>query len=122
MKRKPQIFTQANRQNVPVSLDILNTLEDAEMNEEVLREYISQALNTYSSTENIIEQITTSIRVPDGLVFSSLPPHVLKEDYITGVLGIRIPLNESYPYSQDLQEEIIKLVSSHTSPLILTAF
>jgi DNA polymerase III epsilon subunit-like protein len=108
MKRKPQIFTQTNRQNAPVSLDILDMLEDAEMNEEVLREYISQALSTYNSTENIIEQIAVNTRAPDGLVFSSLPPHVLKEDYITGVLGIKIPLNESYPYSQNLQEEIIK--------------
>ena len=33
---------------------------------------------------------------------------MFNEEYIRGVLGIDIPLNESYPYSYDLQERILQ--------------
>lgn len=35
-------------------------------------------------------------------------PHLFERSYITGVLGVYIPLNESYPYSHRLNEEILR--------------
>lgn len=37
-----------------------------------------------------------------------LESRILNESYITNTLGIKIPLNESYPYSKDLNEEILR--------------
>lgn len=37
-----------------------------------------------------------------------LESRILNESYITNTLGIKIPLNESYPYSKQLNEEILR--------------
>ncbi len=37
-----------------------------------------------------------------------LPKRIFEADYVTGVLGIDLPLNESYPYSPAMQERIIE--------------
>jgi len=37
-----------------------------------------------------------------------LPKRMFEADYVTGVLGIELPLNESYPYSPAMQERIIE--------------
>jgi len=34
--------------------------------------------------------------------------HIFERSYVTGVLGIRLPLNESYPYSPGVQRRIIQ--------------
>lgn len=42
----------------------------------------------------------------DGVLL--LESRILNESYITNTLGIKIPLNESYPYSKELNEEILR--------------
>ncbi|HIK67354.1 MAG TPA: hypothetical protein EYF95_05240 [Flavobacteriales bacterium] len=44
MKKEPQIFTQINAQNVPVSNGILDTLEQETVTESIFREYIRELL------------------------------------------------------------------------------
>jgi hypothetical protein len=36
------------------------------------------------------------------------PKHIFERSYVTGVLGIRLPLNESYPYSPGVQRRILQ--------------
>ena len=40
--------------------------------------------------------------------FSDRDKLLENQEYITKVLGIKIPLNESYPYSSDLTEQILQ--------------
>jgi len=42
------------------------------------------------------------------LTINQFSPHIFEHDYVTGVLGINVPLNESTPYSNELRQEIIK--------------
>lgn len=43
-----------------------------------------------------------------GLVDGIYPAKIFEHDYVTGVLGIKMPLNESYPYSKELRSRIIQ--------------
>ena len=56
MRKEQEIFTQVNAQNVPVSADVLDTLEQEVMNESVFREYIRGLLieQSMSDEEKII--------------------------------------------------------------------
>jgi len=42
------------------------------------------------------------------LVINNFSPRIFEHDYVVGVLGIEIPLNESTPYSDDLRRRIIE--------------
>lgn len=47
----------------------------------------------------------------DGLMSTnpgSFPDRIFESEYVSGVLGIEIPLHESYPYSEDLRALIIQ--------------
>lgn len=58
MRKEPQIFVQVNRQNSPVSADILDTLEAEEMNETLIRAYVrSRLLNENKLSGRTIEGI-----------------------------------------------------------------
>ena len=58
MRKEPQIFVQVNRQNSPVSTDILDTLEAEEMNETLIRAYVrSRLLNENKLSGRTIEGI-----------------------------------------------------------------
>jgi hypothetical protein len=50
MRKEQEIFTQVNAQNVPVSADVLDTLEQEVMNESIFREYIRELL-----TESVVD-------------------------------------------------------------------
>ena len=41
-------------------------------------------------------------------MISNMSPRIFEHDYVTGVLGIKLPLNESAPYSIAIQRRIIK--------------
>lgn len=43
-----------------------------------------------------------------GLIDGIYPAKIFEHDYVTGVLGIEMPLNESYPYSKELRAKIIQ--------------
>ena len=51
MRKEQEIFTQVNAQNVPVSADVLDTLEQEVVNESVLRKYIRELLT--ESTDEV---------------------------------------------------------------------
>ena len=44
----------------------------------------------------------------NGLISGLYPSKIFEHDYVTGVLGIKIPLNESAPYSDALRQQIIQ--------------
>jgi rubrerythrin len=48
MRKEREIFTQINTQNVPVNPDILDSLEQEDMNESILRKYIRELLTETS--------------------------------------------------------------------------
>jgi len=50
MRKEQEIFTQVNKQNVPVSADILDTLEQEAVNESIFREYIIELLSERASS------------------------------------------------------------------------
>ena len=39
---------------------------------------------------------------------SSYPAYIFERAYVTNVLGLQIPLNESYPYSRIMEEQILR--------------
>ena len=39
--------------------------------------------------------------------FYKIKPHIFEREYVTGVLGISLPLNESYPYSGPVHHQIV---------------
>jgi len=43
-----------------------------------------------------------------SLIVNNFSPKIFEHEYITGVLGIKIPLNESAPYSLELRQKIIE--------------
>ena len=61
-----------------------------------LRRIIREELNqTYSGVENFAVPV-------------NYPSYIFERSYATGVLGVHLPLNESYPYSRSMREEIIR--------------
>ena len=40
--------------------------------------------------------------------FYKIKPHIFERNYVTRVLGIDLPLNESYPYSGPIYHQIIE--------------
>lgn len=108
MKDEPQIFTRTDIQGSPVEADILDTLEGIGMTEELLRTYIQGAFALQDTFERIGDDASLSLLTTAPPQVSSFPPHIFDESYVIGVLGIQIPLNESYPFSAELQNRIIE--------------
>ena len=110
MRKEPQIFNSLNVQRKPVSDDILDVLDSAMANEQTLREYIQGSLSFDNLSPQNMPPAYSAYRSPgsNDLLLPPLPSKLLDEDYITGVLGIQIPLNESYPFSAELQNQIIE--------------
>ena len=55
----------------------------------------------------VLEMLNEDDRASDELL-SPYNAHVLKEEYITQVLGLQVPLNESYPYSPTFRSKVIQ--------------
>ena len=56
-----------------------------------------------------LEELINEMALTQGLIEPSpIQKLMYNEEYIRGVLGIDIPLNESYPYSLDLQQRILE--------------
>ena len=73
--------------------------------EEVLREYVREAMLLHTQVANIgLPQTPWST----NSAFYKMKPHIFERDYVTKVLGIDLPLNESYPYSGPVYNQILK--------------
>lgn len=57
-----------------------------------------------TQAQSLLVDLIQETLSPDGLYSS----YVFEKDYIEGVLGIQIPLNESYPYSNELRIRILE--------------
>ena len=73
--------------------------------EQVLREYVQEAM--------LLHTQVTSVSLSQSLLsansaFYEMKPRIFERDYVTKVLGIDLPLNESHPYSTPLYHQIIK--------------
>ncbi len=56
-----------------------------------------------------LEKLITEMAIAQDLVLRSpVEKLIYNESYVRGVLGIDVPLNESYPYSYELQERILQ--------------
>ena len=62
-------------------------------------------MNVHSELEELIKEMTAA---QDLRPRSPVERLIYNEEYVRGVLGINIPLNESYPYSLELQEKILE--------------
>jgi hypothetical protein len=76
MKKEPQIFTRINRQDVPVSDAVLDTLEQEELAESLTREYIRELLT---------EAAKGPADIPDGVVIFINPA---EEGWVTFFYGV----------------------------------
>jgi len=66
---------------------------------------MNQRINPVADLEALINEMALT----QGLIQPSPIQKLLyNEEYVRGVLGINIPLNESYPYSVELQEQILQ--------------
>lgn len=59
---------------------------------------------TPSIPDILLEDLIGETLIADS-IYSS---HIFEKDYVEGVLGIQVPLNESYPYSNDLKIRILE--------------
>ena len=73
-------------------------------------EELASLLEATSSLATLVDEMVVESVLQDYSLHT--PPPIDKllqnEEYIRGVLGIDIPLNESYPYSAELQERILE--------------
>jgi len=76
---------------------------DIETTELILREYLHEIMLIESSVSNLIS-VDSLISGPS---FYEIKPHVFEREYVTRVLGINLPLNESYPYSGPVYKHIL---------------
>ena len=44
----------------------------------------------------------------DTLALRNFPPRIFEADYVQGVLGLEIPLNESSPFSEGFRKQVIE--------------
>jgi len=58
-----------------------------------------------SQIRNIIKE---ELYIPNCLRAQPYPAHIFDRAYVTDVLGIELPLNESYPYSRAMEKRIIQ--------------
>ena len=61
-----------------------------------------------SEETKIRDIIREELYIPNNLRAQPYPRHIFERSYVTNVLGIQVPLNESYPYSPSLERRIIQ--------------
>lgn len=88
-------------------------LEDFAELEKLGQKFImSEGASTILPLQSLIDEIVLESLIKDKSLHTPAPLPIQKllqnEEYIRGVLGIDIPLNESYPYSPALQERILQ--------------
>ena len=73
--------------------------------ESVLRNYVQETMLFHARSADIGSRSLVRSANP---AFYEIRPHVFERNYVTNVLGIDLPLNESYPYSGPVYNQIIK--------------
>jgi hypothetical protein len=76
---------------------------DKDSAEATIREYLHEMMLIDSSILNL----TTPESLLSGPSFHKIKPHIFEREYVTRVLGIELPLNESYPYSGPVYKHIL---------------
>ena len=61
-----------------------------------------------SQLRQIIKEELHTNAIPIYLRANPVPSHIFERTYVTDVLGIHLPLNESYPYSPAIEKRIIQ--------------
>lgn len=74
--------------------------------EGMLRTYLREAIRLNSTIDSIHE--FNPQPVSPTPTFYEMKSHIFEHDYVTKVLGIKVPLNESYPYSGAIYQKIIQ--------------
>jgi len=97
MKKEPQIFTQINRKNEPVNLDILVSLEEEALSERLIRSYVKETLY-----ESRVEFSGILKLMPDENVISQI------KDLLTGLPPTAIPTREDKWHVTLVHQSILK--------------
>ena len=102
-KHIPQRHIIFDRQTLAMlteSSSVINMIEGLpSLDETYLRTYIRESMLT--SDPNSIDAYPLAYNGP-------IPEHLFTEEYITGVLGLEIPLNESQPFSPEFQKRVFE--------------
>ncbi len=123
MKKEPQIFTTVDVQDVPVSDVILDTLEQEELSESLLREHVRQLLVEKKDPDDITDIILTGFMESQDFddimdaVFKHLAPnlvrHVLEreinedmEEFKTGAIEGRFEKRGGWSHEDPSPEEV----------------
>lgn len=113
MKKKPEIFTQVNAQNVSVDVDILDTLEQEVMNESIFREYIRELLDCAgrSAMQPIMDPLFNMREMCKE--FTLLEDHLNQPD-----MQCKDCINKHLMKCEALAEEALSLDSQNQYPFI----
>lgn len=102
-KHIPQRHIVFDRQTLAMlteSSSVINMIEGLpSLDETYLRTYIRESMLT--SDPNSVDAYPLAYNGP-------IPEHLFTEEYITGVLGLEIPLNESQPFSPEFQKRVFE--------------
>ena len=60
------------------------------------------------SDKDNVEHYLKSMNMMESFIYRPNPDYIFERSYVTGVLGIPLPLNEALPYSRELEDRIIK--------------
>ena len=91
--------------------EVERTFEPLEIQNRIYDESYVRSILEIESTEvhkdlkTLIREMTSS---QDLQLRSPVERLIYNEEYVRGVLGVDIPLNESYPYSNKLQQQILE--------------
>ena len=94
-----------------MNFDDINRLDDLDELERLGQQFLmSESTSPILPLQSLIDEIVLESLIEDKSLHTPMPIQKLlqNEEYIRGVLGIDIPLNESYPYSLELQERILQ--------------
>lgn len=102
-KHIPQRHVIFDRQTLTMlteSSSVISMIEGLpSLDETYLRTYIKESMLT--SDPNSVDAYPLAYNGP-------IPEHLFTEEYITGVLGLEIPLNESQPFSPEFQKRVFE--------------
>lgn len=90
------------------TMDQLTPIDDVDrVVSEILEGLASPTFDVDTQIKDLIQEMLNEDDRAAEELLSPHNAHVLKEEYITQVLGLQIPLNESYPYTPTFRSQVL---------------